>query len=83
MSLCEISFPARHISFLLCDISFQLCDMSFLLCDISFFLKVYRHGIVQYTHTSPKIIYDNDKSSSLRSQLFEIVSGELNAFNVS
>ena len=31
----------------------------------------------------PKIIYDNDESSSLRSQLFEMASGELNAFNVS
>ena len=76
MSLCEISFPARHISFLLCDISFQLCDISFLLCDISFFLKVYRHGIVKYTHTSPKKIYDNDESSLLRCQLFEMASGE-------
>ena len=40
---------------------------------------------MKYTYTSPKIIYDNDESSSLRvrSQLFEMASGELNAFNVS
>ena len=37
---------------------------------------------MKYMYTSPKIIYDNDKSSSLRSQLFETASGELNAFNV-
>ena len=30
-----------------------------------------------------KIIYDNDESSSLRSQLFEMASSELNAFSVS
>ena len=96
MSLCEISFPARDLSFPLCDISFQLCDLlfplrdiSFLLCNILFLLKeiiivpVYCHGIVKYTYTSSKIIHDNDESSSLRSQLFEMVSGELNAFNVS
>ena len=39
--------------------------------------------IVKYTYTSPKVIRDNDEFSSLRSQLFEMVSGELNAFNVS
>ena len=38
---------------------------------------------MKYTCSSLKIIYDNDESSSLRSQLFEMVSGELNAFNVS
>ena len=38
---------------------------------------------MKYTCSSLKIIYDNDESSSLRSQLFEMASGELNAFNVS
>ena len=38
---------------------------------------------VKYMHTSPNIIYDNDDSSSLRSQLFEMASGELSVFNVS
>ena len=33
-------------------------------------------GIVKYTYTSPNIIYDNDDSSLLRSQLFEMASGE-------
>ena len=90
--LWEISFPASDISFPLCDISFQLCDISFplrdisfLLCDISFLLKEISFCIVKYTYayTSPKIIYDNDESSLLRSQLFEMASGKLNAFNVS
>ena len=35
---------------------------------------------MKYMYTSPKIIYDNDESSLLRSQLFEMASGELNAF---
>ena len=81
MSLCEISFLASDISFPLCDISFQLCDISFPLRDIYHFcfaiyrfcerdiIPVYCHGIVKYTYTSSKIIYDNDESSSLRSQL--------------
>ena len=79
MSLCEISFPASDILFPLCDISFPRRDILFLLCGMSFLLivLVYRHGIVKYTYTSPKIIYDNDESSSLPSQLFEMVSGEL------
>ena len=88
MSLWEISFPASDLSFPLCAISFQLCDISFplrdisfLLFDVSFLLKdivsVYRHGIVKYMYTSLKIMYDNDESSSLRSQLFEMASGEL------
>ena len=41
-------------------------------------VQVYRHGIVKYTYTSPKIIYNNEESSSLQSQLFEVASGELN-----
>ena len=47
--------------------------VSFLLCDI-LLLQIH----------FPKIIYDhNDEPSSLRSQLFEMASGELNAFNAS
>ena len=93
MSLCEISFPSSDISSLLFDI---LCDILFLLRDIYRFcfalsrfgskrdiVPVYPHDIVKYTYTSPKIIYHNEESSPLRSQLFKIVSGELNAFNVS
>ena len=38
---------------------------------------------MKYTYTSPKIIYNIDNSSSLRSQLFEMASGELNGLNVS
>ena len=38
---------------------------------------------MKYMYTSPKTIYNNDDSSSLRSQLFEMASGELNASNVS
>ena len=45
-------------------------------------VPVYCHGIVKYMYTSPKRIYVNDKSSSLRSHLFEMASGDLNAFNV-
>ena len=40
-------------------------------------VPVYRPGIVKYTYTSPNIIYDNDDSALLRSQLFEMASGEL------
>ena len=81
MSLCEISFPASDISFPHCDISFQLCNVSFPLRDIYHFCFAI-YCFCKYT--SPKIIYDhNDEPSSLRSQLFEMVSGKLNAFNAS
>ena len=95
MSLCKISFPASDISFPLCHISFRLCDISFPLHNIYHFcfaiyhfcLRRYRSSLSSrhceiHVH-SPKIIYDKDESSSLRSQLFEKESGELNAFNVS
>ena len=85
--LGEISFP-------LCDTSFQLCDISFPLHDNRFRFAIYRFSLKRYRSSLssqhcelihvhfPKIIYDNDESSSLRSQLFEMASGELNAFNV-
>ena len=94
MSLCEISFPVSDISFLLGDISFQLCYISFLLHDIYHFcFAIYRFCFKRYRSSLssrhceihihfPKIIYDNDESSSLRSQLLGMASGELNAVNV-
>ena len=94
MSLCEISFPVSDISLSLCDILFPLRDKSFLLSEISFPLSEisfqlhlfrptsYRRGIVKYMYIFPKIIYDNDESSSLRSQLFEMAGGVFNVFNV-
>ena len=69
-----ISFPLRDILFLLCDISFLLIKR-----DI---VPVYCQGIVKYMYTSPKIIYDNNESSSLPSQLFEMARGESNALKL-
>ena len=87
LSLCEISFPVSDISLSLCDILFPLRNKSFPLSEISFQLHLfrptsYRCGIVKYMYIFPKIIYDNDKSSSLRSQLFEMAGGVFNVFNV-
>ena len=93
-SLCNISFPLRdksfplsEISFPLSEISFPLSEISFPLSEISFQLHLfhptsYRVGIVKYMYIFPKIIYDNDESSSLRSQLFEMAGGVFNVFNV-
>ena len=76
--LGKIPFPVNDISFPLCDISFPLHDKSFPLSEseISFqFIVLALRNM--YTYTSPNIIYDNDNSALLRSQLFEMVSGEL------
>ena len=64
------------ISFPLSEISFQLHDKSFPLSEISFqFIVLASRNM--YTYTSPNINYNNDDSALLRSQLFEMVSGEL------
>ena len=88
LSLCEISFDASDVSFPLWDISFWLCDILFPLRDIyRFCFAIYRFSFKRYRSSLssqhceiqvyfPKIIYDNDESSSLRSQLFEMASGE-------
>ena len=74
--LGKISFPVNDISFPLCDISFPLHDKSFPLSEISFqFIILALRDM--YTYTSPNISYDNDDSALLRSQLFEMASGEL------
>ena len=74
--LGKISFPVNDISFPLCNISFPLHDKSFPLSEISFqFIVLALRNM--YMYTSPNISYDNDDSAWLRSQLFEMASGEL------
>ena len=78
-------FAIYHSSFAIYRFHFAIYHFCFAI--YRFCLKRYRSSLSSryceiYVHF-PKIIYDNDESSSLRSQLFEMASGELNAFNVS
>ena len=74
--LGKISFPVNDISFPLCDISFLVHDKSFPLSKISFqFIVLALRNM--FTYTSPNISYDIDDSALLRSQLFQMASGEL------
>ena len=71
-------FAIYHSSFAIYHFHFAIYRFCFAI--YRFCLKRYRSSL---SSTSPKIIYDNDESSLLPSQLFEMVSGELNAFHVS
>ena len=83
-AIYRFRFAIYHSSFAIYRFRFAIYSFCFVIYRFSLkdIIPVYRHSIVKYTYTSPKIIYNNDESASLPSQLFEMASGELSAFNV-